>query len=137
MLVGCSHTPKKPDAQALIDQQIIDASEQIQAAQTELYLAGAINKETVKRSASILDLESKITVSWQGDALQLLNKLAHDQQLNFVFVGQRMPLPVNIVIKDRPYSEVIDMLRAQIGYRAIIEQRPDRLTLHYNPPMGD
>ncbi len=134
-LTGCASQPKVGDAQAEIDRQLLAASQKIQAAQADLYQAGAINQETTKSPVAITDDSQRITLSWQGDALQLLTKLAHDHGLVFSFMGVRMPLPVSIDVKDLPYGAVIQILRAQIGYRADINQYPDRLVLQYNRPQ--
>lgn len=136
-LAGCA-TPSKTNlpnnAQVEIDQRILDASQKIQAAQADLYQAGALNNSTAKLPISILDGQ-RITLSWQGDALQLASKLAHDRGLEFSFMGVRMPLPVNVQAKDAPYDTVVQMLQAQIGYRAVITQYPGKMILQYNSPQ--
>jgi len=135
VLTGCATQQKVDNAQSEIDRQILEASQKIQAAQADLYQAGALNQPTKKLSISIVDNQQRVTVSWQGDALQLLNKLAHDRGLTFSFMGVRMPLPINIDVKDASYDSVIQMLRAQIGYRADINQTPDKLVLQFNRPQ--
>jgi len=135
VLTGCATQQKVDNAQSEIDRQILEASQKIQAAQADLYQAGALNQPTKKLPISIVDNQQRVTVSWQGDALQLLNKLAHDRGLTFSFMGVRMPLPINIDVKDASYDSVIQMLRAQIGYRADINQTPDKLVLQFNRPQ--
>lgn len=137
-VTGCAS--KKPDgavdAQAVVDQQIMDAAQKIQMAQADLYQAGALNGQVTRIPTSIMDGRQRVTLSWQGDALQLLNKLAHDRGLEFSFMGVRMPLPVSIDVKDMPYQSVLSMLRAQVGYRANIDQTSEKLVLQYNRPQG-
>ncbi|HHV7525108.1 TPA: DotD/TraH family lipoprotein [Burkholderia orbicola] len=135
-LTGCATQPKTDNAQVEIDRQILDASQKIQSAQADLYQAGALNQATTKLPVSIVDDQHRVTLSWQGDALQLLNKLAHDRGLAFSFMGLRMPLPVNIDVKDASYDAVMQMVRAQIGYRADVTQYPDKLVLQYNRPQS-
>ena len=129
-LTGCASKQPDVSAQALIDQQILEASQKIQAAQVDLYQAGALNSRVVMRNPNT-DLNDKqfVTISWQGDAVQLLTKLAQDR-------GERMPLPVNIDVKGVQYQTVLSMLRAQIGYRAVITEAPGKLVLQYNRPQG-
>lgn len=134
-LTGCATQQKTDNAQVEIDRQILEASQKIQSAQADLYQAGALNQPTTKLPISIVDNQQRVTLSWQGDALQLLNKLAHDRRLAFSFMGVRMPLPVNIDVKDAPYDTVMQMVRAQIGYRAEISQYPDKLVLQFNRPQ--
>jgi defect-in-organelle-trafficking protein DotD len=135
-LTGCATQPNTVNAQTEIDRQILDASQKIQSAQADLYQAGALNQATKKVPVSITDNQHGVTLSWQGDALQLLNKLAHDRGLAFSFMGVRMPLPVNIDVKDASYDAVMQMVRAQIGYRADVTQYPDKLVLQYNRPQS-
>lgn len=137
VLAGCAATKPKPtpNAQGEVDRQILEASRKIQLAQAELYQAGAVNQETTKVSIPITGDQQHVTLSWQGDALQLVTKLARDRGLGLSVMGVRMPLPVNIDVKNAPYSTVIQMLGAQIGYRAEISQQSDKLVLQYNRPQ--
>ena len=136
-LSGCVTTrPKTADnAQIEVDRQILDAARKIQSAQAELYQAGAVNQETTKQPISISDELQHVTLSWQGDALQLVTQLARNRGLGLSVMGARMPLPVHIDVKNAPYNTVIQMLRAQVGYRAEISQQPDKLVLQYNRPQ--
>ena len=136
-LTGCGTTQPKTtaNAQVEVDRQIIEASRKIQFAQAELYQAGAINQETTKPSIPITYDQQHVTLSWQGDPLQLVTKLAHDHGLGFSIMGVRMPLSVNINVKNASYSTVIQMLRAQVGYRVEISQQSDKLVLQYNRPQ--
>ncbi|KNH09807.1 IncI1 plasmid conjugative transfer protein TraH [Candidatus Burkholderia brachyanthoides] len=135
-LTGCATQPKVDSAQTEIDRQILEASQKIQTTQADLYKAGVLNQETAKQPVSIGDNQHPITLTWQGDALQLLNKLAHDRGLGFSFMGVRMPLPVNIDVKNASYDAVMQMVRSQIGYRADVTQYPDKLVLQYNRPQS-
>lgn len=135
LLAACATPPATSAAQIEVDRQILEASQKIQAAQADLYRAGALNHPTKKKPTPISGNQQRIDVTWQGDALQLLNKLAHDRGLAFAFTGVRLPLPVSIDVKDAPYSNVLDMVRAQIGYRASIMQEQDRVVLQFNRPQ--
>lgn len=139
-LAGCATPPKTgtetTSAQSEVDREILEASRRIQTAQADLYQAGALNQDTSKPSVPILDDQQHVTLSWQGDALQLLTKLTRDRGIALSVMGVHMPLPVNIDVRDAPYSTVIDMLRAQVGYRADISQQADKLVLQYNRPQS-
>ena len=137
LLAGCATpTPVAHDTRTDIDQQILDAAKKIQAAQTELYQAAAINRESEKPAIAITENEQLITIAWQGDALQLLNKLAHDRGLQFTSLGIKQSLPVNVDVKASPFTDVLDQVRAQVGYRATVTQYPDKLMLQYNRPQS-
>ena len=102
-LGGCAS--KKPDesAQQLIDQQILEASQRIEMAQADLYQQGAINSRVVMRLPStIVDDKQRVSLKWQGDAVELLAALARDRGLEFSFMGVRMPLPVDIDVNKVP-----------------------------------
>lgn len=135
-LTGCATPPATDYTQLDIDCQILDASQKIQAAQVDLFQAGAISKATVKQPAPIADDQYRVTLSWQGDALQLLDKLAHDRGLVFSFMGVRMPLPVNVDVENMPFDAVLQLVRTQIAYRADVTQYPDKLTLQFNRPQS-
>lgn len=138
-LAGCATQPKtgtETSAQSEVDREILEASRKIQTAQADLYQAGALNHDTSKQSVPILDDQQHVTLSWQGDALQLLTKLTRDRGIALSVMGVHMPLPVNIDVRDAPYGTVIDMLRAQVGYRADISQQADKLVLQYNRPQS-
>jgi defect-in-organelle-trafficking protein DotD len=136
-LTGCASKPPDVSAQTLIDQQILEASQKIEAAQVDLYQAGALNSRVVMRTPSTnLDDKQFVTISWQGDAIQLLTKLAQDRGERFEYMGLRMPLPVNIDVKGVQYESVLAMLRSQIGYRAVVTRAPGKLVLQYNQPQS-
>jgi defect in organelle trafficking protein DotD len=61
--------------------------------------------------------------------------LARDRGLDFVTAGVRLPLPVNLTVTDEPFRGVLQLLRAQIGYRAAITWQADRVMLEYNRPQ--
>lgn len=138
VLGGCATPPAHQannTAQTEVDRQILEASQKIQLAQADLYQAGALNQQTQKPSVPITADQQSVAIAWQGDASQLLKKLSSDRGLTFTAIGMAMPLPVNIDVKDVPYSTVLDLLRAQVGYRARITQQSDSLVLQYNRPQ--
>ena len=135
VVAACANQPvsEEGDVQKSIDDQIMEAAKKIQAAQSELYQAGAIGQETAKPPVNIAagDL---ITLSWQGDAVQLLEQLARDRGLLFATVGVRLPLPVNIDVQDSTYDDLMRLLSSQIGYRATIGEYNNQSMLRYNQP---
>lgn len=135
-LAGCAVQPVADNAQAEVDRQILEASQKILNSQAALYKAGALNQPVPVRPATVPEDQQRITLSWQGDALQLLDKLAHERGQVFSVIGLRMALPVNIEVSGAPYDSVMDMLRAQIGYRAEISQSAEKLVLQYNAPKS-
>jgi defect-in-organelle-trafficking protein DotD len=119
-----------------VDQQILEAAQKIQSAQNHLFRSGALNRPMTQVAASINDGEQRVTLTWKGDAQQLLIRLAKDRGLNFTQMGIRMPLPVVINVHDEPFAEVIEQIRAQVGYRAVVDESRGALVLLYNRPQS-
>lgn len=141
-LAGCASTPKETptaatpaEAQALVDAQIMEAAAKIQRAQAELFQAAALNEAVPPQPADIRDDGQPVTLSWRGDAAELLRRLARDRGLNFASAGVRLPLPVKISVRNEPFAGVLQLLRAQIGYRAVVSQVGDRIILEYSRPQ--
>ncbi len=134
MLSGCA-APKivKTDtAQGEVDRQIIAASRKIERMQLQLVQAGALDQPVKTVPIGILGKGHSISVSWNGDAFPLLEKLAIDRGLVFVSTGVRLPLPVAINVQDEPFEAVLEAIRAQTAYRATVVQTADRLGLQFD-----
>jgi defect in organelle trafficking protein DotD len=139
-LAGCATVPQLgtgpgDDAQAAVDRQILAAAEKIQRAQAALYQAGALDSAVPLVAAEIKDDERRVSLTWKGDAAELAQQLARDRGWSFVTTGVRLPLPVNLTVTDEPFRSVLQLLRAQMGYRAAITLQADRLMLEYNRPQ--
>lgn len=134
-LAACaSRTPSSSSIAATdLDKHILEASRRIEDAQAHLYVTGAFAAPEAKPDEKLGD-EELITLAWRGDAEQLLIRLAQAKGLTFTEHGARMPLPVVLDIKGETFDRVLVRLQSQIGYRALIDQRDGRMTLHYNPP---
>ena len=137
-LAGCTTPPStQPNpARQVVDEQILRLAAEVRQAQSDLYQAGALDQVTPKAPLALASDEQPVTISWQGDALQLLSKLSHERGLSFSFIGVRLPLPVNVDVTDVPLSEVLDNVRAQIGYRADLTRQDDKLVLQYQRPRS-
>ena len=131
-VAGCATNQPIDTTQAAVDRQILESAQAVQSALVELYHAGALNSSILLGAPRPSD--PRITQEWHGDALQLLNKLAHDRGQSFAFIGVRLPLPISVNVRNESYASVLNQIRAQIGYRATLEQHPDKLVLHYNRP---
>ncbi len=134
VLNGCSITKKydEESAQAKIDKMILDAAVKVQTSQAALYQAGVLNSVNIKPSSEIG--ENLYSVVWYGDAIELLNKMAHDQKMKFKFSGVRLPLPVAIKSIDANYDDTLSLIKAQIGYRAELTQSGNTMFLMFNRP---
>ncbi|MNJ49276.1 hypothetical protein D3C77_444950 [compost metagenome] len=134
-LTGCATKPNPVDAQTEIDRLILDSARTIQAAQADLYRAAALSKPASPTAAQIFSGQQPISFTWKGDAYLLLQTLAQGRGLTFSTVGLRLPLPLNMDVKDVPFDSVLTQVSAQIGYRASIDKGTTSLVLRYNRPM--
>ncbi|MBY0242644.1 MAG: DotD/TraH family lipoprotein [Burkholderiaceae bacterium] len=138
LLAGCASAPKPetPAPTAMIDQQILEAASKIQAAQSELYRAGALNQAVAVPATAVAGQAAGITLSWKGDALTLLVKLAAERGMDFSPLGTHLPLPVVVNVSGASFEQVISQLRSQVGYRATIELSDNVMRLQYNRPRN-
>lgn len=136
-LSGCA--TQKPqftatEADAVVQENLQEAAEKIQLSQAELYQAGMLSQQGLKRPVRVTADLQPVSIDWSGDAKQLLNKLASDRGLDFYMTGVEQPLPVVIEVENKPYDEVVQMVQAQVGYRAQITQDSNALALKYQRP---
>ncbi len=137
-LGGCAappHIERTDNAQGEVDRHILEASRKIERMQLQLVQAGALNQEVKTAPVSIVGNGRPISISWKGDAFQLLEKLAADQGLAFASIGVRLPLPVAINAQDETFEGVLEAIQAQTAYRANVVKTADKLTLQFNRPQ--
>ena len=136
-LCGCATqpVPRTDNAQGTIDRHILEASQKIERMQLQLVQSGAYGHAPKTAPGAYTADQQTISFSWEGDAYQLLSKLASDRGLEFVTVGVRLPLPVAIQVKDKSLEEVLAVIRAQTGYRAAVLLDPTKLTILFNRPQ--
>ncbi|WP_137808375.1 DotD/TraH family lipoprotein [Pseudomonas sp. G(2018)] len=134
-LTGCATKSNPADVQTEIDRLILDSARTIQAAQADLYKAGALSKPANPTPARIFSGQQPLTFTWKGDAYLLLQTLAQDRGFSFSSVGSRLPLPLNMDVKDMPFDMVLTQISAQIGYRASVDKGVTSLVLRYSRPM--
>lgn len=138
-MAGCSTQAPPRDslveAQVAVDQQILQASARIQRSQAELYQVAALSSPIAQPEVDIKDDGQPVSLSWQGDASELIGQMAIARGLGFVSTGVKLPLPVNLTVKNESFGQVLQLLRSQIGYRASVRQEGDRIVLSYNRPQ--
>lgn len=136
VLSGCQLHDKNT---AVIPFQNTDAqynAEQVLNAQSNLYLSGAINQVRVPFFVPGISANSqRVTVNWDGDAIELLSQLAHQRGLIFAYTGVRLPLPLTIHVQDATFEQVLRLVRTQIDWRAQLEQQPTELRLYFMLPL--
>lgn len=135
VLSGCQLTAKST---AVIPLKNTDAQynpAQIQNNQNALYLSGAINQvRTPFYSSSINANSQRVTINWDGDAVELLSHLARQRGVTFNWTGVRLPLPVNLHVNGVTYQNLLRMIEVQTSWRATLHEFPGQLTLVFSQP---
>lgn len=110
-----------------------DAS-RIRSAQQQLYLDGALNQTAGRLPATFTANSDRLSLDWEGDAIELLAQLARQRGLNFAYTGVRLPLPVNVHVANITFENLLRQLETQIGWRATLKQQPFELHLYFALP---
>lgn len=105
----------------------------VSAQQQILGFEGVINSSTNLHYSEIRTVLDRVSVSWHGDAVELLSHLAKRKGYKFVWTGIRLPLPVNLNVEGVAYRNLIRLIRLQIAWRAELHEHPGQLTLVFNP----
>ncbi|MCT4709269.1 DotD/TraH family lipoprotein [Enterobacteriaceae bacterium H11S18] len=110
--------------------------QQLAATQQAMALGGALSAAVPVPSFSRITTNSqRVTLDWDGDAIELLAWLAHQRGLSMSWNGTRLPLPVNIHEKNVTFNTLLRIISTQTDWRARIEQRPDSLRVYFMLPL--
>ncbi|HCA3439662.1 TPA: DotD/TraH family lipoprotein [Salmonella enterica subsp. salamae serovar 35:g,m,s,t:-] len=123
--------------QKAIEDNLSDVATTLGKVQFDLSQGTAGLNQAKKAESLHIDSDGQfVSVSWDGDAVTLLDVLAHERGQNFSYSGVRLPLPIGIHDISTPYWDVIDHIQAQIGYRAVIviDNDANELSLQFNGP---
>lgn len=132
LLSGCQPKPV-PAASVTVQQASADAS-QLRNTQQQLYLDGALNQTPGRLAASLNANSDRVSIDWEGDAIELLAQLARQRGLNFAYSGVRLPLPVSVHVSNITFENLLRQLETQIGWRATLKQQPLELHLYFALP---
>lgn len=134
LLSGCqtvSEVDCKPETTTEKLQIKVDAT---QSGMTTLLKAGAINQKSTHLDNAITANSQRLSIEWDGDAVELLNTLARQRGYRFVYTGTRLPLPVNVHVNNMTFEQVLDLVRVQTGWRAKLVQEGVELRLYFTLP---
>lgn len=135
MLSGCHLPANRPVVMPLNNAERQDNTAQIPQAQTTLYLSGTLNQVRAPLVTDGISAHSqRVTVNWDGDAVELLSHLARQRGLIFTWTGVRLPLPVNVHVNGVTYQNLLRMIEVQTAWRATLHEFPGQLTLAFLPP---
>lgn len=135
MLAGCQ-TPPAPANHAIpvrSAQQL--PVQQLTATQQSLAAAGHLNQASSLFARHITSNTQRISVSWDGDAAELLAQLARQRGLKFATSGPRLPLPVTLHVRNVTVNDLLRIIATQTNWRARIDQQYDALHIYYQLPL--
>lgn len=132
LLSGCQAQQTRT-APVTVQPASADAS-QIRHSQQQLYLDGALNQTSGRQAVSFTANSDRLSLDWEGDAIELLAQLARQRGLNFAYSGVRLPLPVSIHVSNITFENLLRQLETQIGWRATLKQQPLELHLYFALP---
>ncbi|CAI2537718.1 Uncharacterised protein [Serratia liquefaciens] len=136
VLSGCQLPAKSTAVMPLQNTDIQYNAQKIQNTQNTLYFSGAINQTRITLFTPGISANSqRVSVDWDGDAIELLSQLAHQRGLSFAYTGVRLPLPLTIHVQDATFEQVLRLVRTQIDWRAQLDQQPTELRLYFMLPL--
>jgi len=101
----------------------------------QLWLEGNLSGGTALPVAAIRADSDRVTLSWNGDAVELLNALARARGQTFSYTGVRLPLPVDIEVQGVTYANVLRIVQMQTAWRATLVTYPGQMVLQFMPSM--
>ncbi|MBC3215998.1 MULTISPECIES: DotD/TraH family lipoprotein [Serratia] len=134
LLGGCTHN-SKPISLVTPSTQMITAVQNVQNNNVTLWEAGAVNEVRNAFFTPVINAHSqRVTVDWDGDAVELLSHLARQRGMTFNWTGVRLPLPVNVHVNGVTYQNLLRMIEVQTAWRATLHEFPGQLTLAFSQP---
>ncbi len=105
--------------------------------QQRLWLEGDMSAETPLPVTTLRADSDRVTLSWHGDAVELLNALARARGQVFSYAGVRLPLPVDIDVQGVTYANLLRIIEMQTAWRATISQYPGQMVLEFMPTISE
>lgn len=109
----------------------------VRHAQYTLWGDGAINIPSDTLFPGIIPAHSsRISLDWDGDAVELLAALARQRGMTFSYSGVRLPLPVTLHVREMTFANALRLVEAQTNWRAQLHERPGEFQLVFMPHPG-
>jgi len=102
---------------------------------TQLWTEGDLRDGTPLPVTVIRADSDRVTLSWNGDAVELLSALARARGLAFSYAGIRLPLPVDIEVQDMTYANLLRLIEMQTAWRATLMNWPGQMVLQFMPSL--
>lgn len=130
LLCGCQ-LQSQPQAAASTQTQTAFTLPKPAQQLTQLWMEGDL-REGSSLPVSVIRADSdRLTFSWNGDAVELLNALARARGQAFSYAGVRLPLPVDIEVQNVTYANVLRMIEMQTAWRATLVMYPGQMVLQF------
>nr|WP_160174247.1 DotD/TraH family lipoprotein [Erwinia amylovora] len=101
----------------------------------QLWMEGVMRDTAPLPVAAVHSDSDRVTLSWNGDAVELLSALARARGLAFSYAGIRLPLPVDIEVQDMTYANLLRLIEMQTAWRATIVTYPGQMVLQFMPSL--
>lgn len=133
LLSGCQYAPASTSTP--ISTSLAPTPAQIAFKQEQQRLALTLTEDGWLLPGRITSNSQRVSVDWDGDAIELLSKLAHQRGLTLRYSGVRLPLPVTLHERDVTFETLLRLIRSQISWRATVTQQSDALEVGFMPPL--
>ncbi|WP_336796179.1 DotD/TraH family lipoprotein [Erwinia aphidicola] len=133
LLCGCQLHPQPQTANAPAHAVTSPPKAALQL--TQLWTEGDLHDGTPLPVTVIRADSDRVTLSWNGDAVELLSALARARGLAFSYAGVRLPLPVDIGVQGMTYANLLRIIEMQTAWRATIVTYPGQMVLQFMPSL--
>ncbi|EOG4766726.1 DotD/TraH family lipoprotein [Salmonella enterica subsp. enterica serovar Newport] len=131
LLSGCQYAPASTSTSSILS----PTPAQIALKQEQQRLAMTLTEDGWLLPGRITANSQRVSVDWDGDALELLSQLAHQRGITLRYSGVRLPLPVTIHERDVSFETLLRLIRTQINWRATVTQQADAFEVGFMPPL--
>ncbi|EEA8681007.1 DotD/TraH family lipoprotein [Salmonella enterica subsp. enterica] len=133
LLSGCQQAPASTSTST--PSRLSPTAAQIAYKQEQQRLALTLTEDGWLLPGRITSHSQRVSVDWDGDAIELLSKLAHQRGITLRYSGVRLPLPVTLHERDVTFETLLRLIRTQISWRATVTQQSDSLEVGFMPPL--
>lgn len=134
LLCGCQQLPQ-PHTPATTPSQGIASPPKPSLQLTQLWMEGDLTERSPLPVSSIRADSDRVSFSWNGDAVELLNALSRARGQTFSYAGVRLPLPVDLQVQGVTYANVLRLIEMQTAWRATLVTYPGQMVLQFMPSL--
>jgi hypothetical protein len=98
----------------MLDTQLNESAQKIDRLLGDISRAGGLSSVAPK-TGTVVVKGDLVTVDWQGDAPEVLRKLADAKGLKFAILGRTVPVPISIDATNESFIDVLQNIRNLVG----------------------